>query len=861
MELAFGAWLKRRRRGLDLTQEDLAKRALCSVNSIRKIEAGDLIPSKVLALELARVLAVPVQTHAEFIRFARMPGATAPENSFALAGAPFTPRSPSAAPKFVPPTPLTATLGREQDARVVSGTLRLPAARLVTLTGPPGTGKTRLALEVAAELGQDFEHGAGFVPLAPVSQPALVETAIAQALDLRDAAQTSSGAALRTFLRDKNLLLVLDNFEHLLGAAPLVNDLLTRAPRLKILATSREPLHVYGERELPVTPLALPPLAPLPPWSKLEDYAAVQLFVERAQAVKPDFELSAENAEAIARLCVGLDGLPLAIEMAAARVKWETPEQLLPHLARRLEAFSGRPRDLAARQRTLRGAIDWSFELLDALERRVLRHLGVFRASFKLEAAQAVCGIPLETILDALVEKSLVKRTGELEDAPRYGLLEMIREYALEQLEAAKEAEQARIRHAGYFQRAAHASWHEREFGAQGVPQHLEIRDLENFRSALEWFSENDAAGAVEFASDLGEFWTDAGLVREGRVWFQILLPKIQDSPTLARGRNAAATLTLVHGDLEEAQTLAERANELAERFGLAGEIGQHLLTLGRIAIVRAEYPRAEQSLRAALKQFQSSGLRAQAANAWDSLGVAAKDRGELDRAKEYHLAALELRRGLGAQNAISQSLVNLAILAYWSGDYAGAIRYGNESIAVPSTDGNLRRNAYALDTIGMAQFKQSRLEEAMETLQQSAQLLQPVGDKRGIAMVLNDMGDVARAQKNFAAARGCYGEALQLCLQTGEKRRAAFLLESLAAVLSRSNGDLRAAKLLGSADALRQQIGTPLYDAERTDYDALMQHLRAVLSEAEFENAWAQGKALVLEDAIALALEEKFEK
>lgn len=855
MDLAFGSWLKRRRRALDLTQEDLAKRAFCSVNSVRKIESGDLVPSKALALEIARVLVLPPDTHAEFVRFARTPGATAPEQAFALGPASPAP-SPSTQLKFQPPAPLTALIGREHDTSIVIRMLRLPAARLVTLTGPPGTGKTRLSLEVAAELQSEFEHGAAFVALASLAEAALVEGAIAEQLGVREIGQTQLSAALRAFLRDKQLLLILDNFEHVLDAAPLLNELLSAASRVKVLATSREPLHVYGERERQLAPLGLPALAPLPAWRELENYPAVQLFVERAQAVRPGFELNAVNAETVARICVRLDGLPLAIEMAAARVKWDPPAVLLEQLERRLTSLRSEMRGRDPRQQTLRAALDWSYERLEENERRALRSLGVFRGGFTIEAANAVCESPVGTVLENLIEKSLVKKESTAEDGARYTLLETIREYALEQLTATGELEQARTRHADFFRRAVHTIWEAREFGTHGGWAVFDTRDEDNFRAALTWLEQSDPISGVELTTDLHAFWTDSGLAREGHAWLARLLPSSVDAPIYPRGLNSNAALAVTLGDLEEGWHVAERARALSEAQQQPVPLGDSLQILGRISLYRGEFARAEQFLLTARALFQELGLRSHEAYALNNLGLIAKDRGELEQAQAYHQAALQLRRALGLQSAIGQSLLNLAIVAYWSGDYARAIEVGAECYAVYRADGDKVGMGYILETVGMAHFKLKHFAQAAQTLQESTQYLQASGDKRGTAMVLNALGDVARAESNFDHARECYAQGLQLCLQTGEKRRTAFLLEALAGLLAESKKELRATQLLGAADGLRQAIGIPVYAAERADYDAVVNQIRATLSHAEFENAWQQGQALTFEEAIGKGLE-----
>ncbi len=352
------------------------------------------------------------------------------------------------------PAQLTALIGREQEVVAVATLLRRSNVRLVTLTGPGGVGKTRLSLQAAAELVDDFAHGVYFVDLAPIREPNLVTSAIAATLRVRESGGQPLLAALKDYLRDKRLLLLLDNFEQVIDAAPVVAELLAAAAQLKVLVTSREVLHLRGEKEVSVQPLALPNPAQLPALEQLSQYAAVALFIERALDARPDFVLTNAHAPAVAEICARLDGLPLAIELAAARLKLFTPEALLARLGQRLPFLTGGPRDLPARQQTLRSTIDWSYELLDEDEQALFRRLGVFVGGCTLEAIDAVCtfaddaSLGVQPEVAALVDKSLLRRIGMPDGETRFGLLETIRKYALERLMASEEAEQLRRRHA-----------------------------------------------------------------------------------------------------------------------------------------------------------------------------------------------------------------------------------------------------------------------------------------------------------------------------------------------------------------------------------------------------------------------------
>lgn len=693
MNLEFGPWLKKRRRLLDLTQDDLASRAFCSVNTIRKIEAGDLTPSKDLAQAIAEALEIPSPAHPEFIRFARTPGMDAADNAFSpatllapLAG-PLADAPPSAAAPpihFQAPAPLTGAIGRDHDTSVVTRILRLAATRLVTLTGPPGTGKTRLAIEVAMQVQDEYEHGAAFVPLAPVSQPALVETAIAQVLGVGTGGETTVGAALRAFLRDKQLLLVLDNFEHLLDASPAMTELLQHAPRLKILTTSRERLRVYGERELAVDPLAVPPLAHLPAWNDFENYAAVQLFIERAQAVKPQFELNADNAYAIARLCVELDGLPLALEMAAARVKWESPEALLPQLTRRLETLKGRARELETRQQTLRGAMDWSYELLAAEERIVLSHLGVFRGGWTRAAADAVCDFAVGEILENLCEKSLVKQELDTQGEPRYGLLEMIREYALEKLQASGQAPGAHERHWNYFYALAQT------MGTNMVRVESDDafarlkREQENIRAALEWsLSTGQNEKALNLAAALVPYWYHSSAMLEAIHWLEpVLAMPVRDDTDLliarAHARNVYADFLRINGDMRRARTVSEQAIADWQQVGERGK--QHLAFAlnghARTAAWQGDLDGSIRMARAALALYQELGDTLGEANAWRRIGEWAVSTGQFRYAEECLDKSIALVADSGYTFARAVSFLERGDVARAQGDLATARHY-----------------------------------------------------------------------------------------------------------------------------------------------------------------------------------------
>jgi len=752
------------------------------------------------------------------------------------------------------PEPSTPLIGRTAERAAVHAALA--AARLVTLTGVGGIGKTCLALRAAREAADAarFPDGVAFADLAPLRDPALLAPTLARALGLAEQPALAPEAQLTQALRDRALLLVADNLEHLLEETPLLGRLLAAAPRLRILATSRVPLRLYGEHEIRVPPLPLPTNgaatgvdgAGLP--SDPADSEAMQLFVARARAVAPGFAPQGAERAAVAAICAALDGLPLAIELAAARVKLFPPATLLSRLGARLALLTDGPRDRPERQRTLRAALDWSYALLTSEERALFARLGVFAGPFDAAAAAAVCapdddvraaggswGLTPEVdaivvdpradwmvgLLVALADQSLLEvAPGPI---PRFRLLETVRAYALAHLveEGAREA--IGERHLRYYRALAETA------GAalRGPEQGAWLARLEaehaNLRAALAWARDRGAtAEGLRLAGALWRFWELHGHLREGQGWLEAALA--------------------AQGDTPDPVLLPARARALRGA--------------GRLAWQQGDYTRAVARHAEALALWRRLGDEQGVASALTSLGNVASRQGDDARAVALHAESLALRRRLGDTSGVAIALGNLGRVALQQGDDTRAAALLEESLALQRRLGDTWGVAAALSGLGRVAARQGDYDRATTLLEESLTLKRALGDPWGSATALSHLGRVAFLQGDGARAATLLGESLRLGGTIGTWDRVAEALESLAAVAVRSR-PRAAARLGGAAAALRAALDLPLLQDQRASHDRMAQAARAALGEDVFAAAWAAGQARPLEETIAGALEE----
>jgi predicted ATPase len=727
------------------------------------------------------------------------------------------------------PTPL---IGREKEVSEVCERLSHPEVRLLTLTGAGGTGKTRLALQAAAELTQEFEDGVFFVSLAAIRDAELVVGAVAGTLGVKEAGGQPLLENLEYYLHEKRMLLLVDNFEQVLEAAPMVAELLSAAPNLKVLATSRIPLRLYGEHEYSVPPLALPDPEQPPPVERLTHYEAVRLFVERAQAAKADFSVTNDNAPAVAEICYRLDGLPLAIELAAARIKLLTVQAMLARLGNRLKLLTGGARDLPQRQRTLRSTMEWSYGLLEEGEKVLFARLSVFAGGRTMEAIEAICDaeddLPVDVLdgVASLVDKSLLKQEEGVGGEPRFVMLETIHEFARQKLRDSGEAEELRRLHAEYFLVLAE----EADPAVEGSEQPVWLERLEeehdNMRVALSWSlgQGEEADLALRIGAALGEFWYLRGHFGEGRRWLEEALAKSSRVPTAARARalQRVSWLTYLQGDLDRAVEVGE------EGLGLEG-----------------------------VELFRTGGGDSTAADLQRVLGMVVGARGELERETQLLEESLALSQEAGSLRGMALSLFILGAAWRQQGDLERATQLLEEALTMFREKGDQSLIASVLTHLGFTFLFQGDLDRATATSEEAATMFREQKHTSYLADALNNLGWVALLRGDSERARALYAESMRSHREVGFKVDAPENLLGLACVAAAQGESERAARLFGASEALPEAMGAPLEPGERALQEPYLAAARSQLDETSWQEAWAEGRAMTLEEAIAYALEE----
>lgn len=813
-EISFGVWLRNQRRALDLSRQTFADQVGCAEVTLRRIEAATLKPSKELASVLLQKLGIPESERSQWIAFAR-----------GLSGFPLSSAAPSNNPITNFPIPLTTFIGRQREQEEVNHLIS--KNRLVTLTGTGGVGKTRLAVQVVAGVRSRFPDGVWFLDLAPLINPILVPNTLATVIGLRESAELSFKDLLINYFHARSALVVFDNCEHLIeSCAQLVHSLLSACEHLSILATSREALRVAGEIPYHVPSLETPRLDAESAMETLKNIESVQMFAERATAASPSFLINPHNVFTVAEICQNLDGIPLAIELAAARVNVLTVKQILMRLNERFNLLTGGFRSAFPRHQTLQAAIEWSYNLLSEKERTVFRRLAVFSGGWTLEAAEVICignGIePVEVLdlLSGLVNKSLVF-VETVQGHSRYRRLQMIREYALAMLNKSDEMSIIYFRHLNFFAKMV--------FEAERNPKGPEDAfwyerldsELDNLRTALTWFEQLEHIEIrLRFVAGLWRYWKNRGKSSEGRAYIQHILSGVPPGPSRQTAGYARA-----------------------------------LTAAGALAYYQADFSYSEQSRTEALSIYRILEDKGGIGDCLIGLGNAAISQGHYDKARAFYEEVLGIRQELGDKLGIARLIGNLGLLAYFQMNYDQAHSLHMESLTLFRELQDYQGVAHELNNLGDVARHQGKLSMALAFYEECISNSKSMKDQWGMAYGIMGIADVAFEQGDFSTAISHYKDCLRMFQKEADYIGLPYVLESVAGLWPTKKQLEYAARIYGSADALRQRTHSPLPPPDQSAYQKHLSLLKEQLGSSKFDVAWAEGSKMTSDQAVALAL------
>ncbi|MFN8590721.1 MAG: tetratricopeptide repeat protein [Thermomicrobiales bacterium] len=755
------------------------------------------------------------------------------------------------------PAPANPLIGRTTELAQVTDLLNEPAVRLLTLTGPGGVGKTRLALEAAITDFSAFPDGVWFVDLASIQDHTLVLPAIARVLGVREGDGRPLPDLVADYLKPRTLLLVLDNLEHLLRAAPRIAELLAAAPGLRVLATSRAPLRIRGEREFAVPPLDAPSASfGTATIASALDSNAVQLFVDRARAARPAFDVTEDNVNAVVEICRRLDGLPLAIELAAARVRVLPPRELLTRLEDRLKLLSSGSRDAPARQQTLHAAIAWSHDLLSEEAQIAFRRLAVFAGAPTLTSIEAVVDIEASAAtfdaVASLVEESLLQQTIDATGESRFGMLQTIRAYAQEQLTQSLELQVVCERHAGHFLAFADVARPDLTGSRQGELLATFETDHDEFRAALRFLIGDQASQrAFRLAGTLWWFWWLRGYLSEGMAWMEqvLALPGEVPIPDRIAILTGAGSIAEAQGNYTRAIALHEEALRLAETAGDDHEAARVQLALAVIAQDHGHFDAARQKFEAALPRFRAANDDAGAAQALVGLGTVAAQRGDTTAASLHLTEGVALLRALGDAWGLGTALSNLGRLAFLNGDLDQAVQCYDEALGIFRAVGARASEGLLLSNLGEVRFRRGDFQQADDLYQHALVLLQEIGDQRAMASTLVTQAEIEIGREAFDLAASLLEEAATLSRATGDTEGMARGLEVFATLAAARHEFDKAARACGAAASLREHIGAPLAPIYVSEHDRLVATIHSELGDEPFRRAALIGASLSPDD------------
>jgi predicted ATPase/DNA-binding CsgD family transcriptional regulator len=772
---------------------------------------------------------------------------------------------------------LIPLIGREQEKGEICELLAQPEVRLLTLTGTGGIGKTRLASQVGADLQDEFDHGICFVQLAPILNPDLILPTIAHTLGLQENDDQPQMTRLISFLRDKHMLLLLDNFEQVLPAAPLLSHLLSFCPLLKFLVTSRAKLHIQDEYVFPVKPLALPDITNDFSVDAIAQYPAITLFTKRTQAIYPEFQLTENNAQSVAEICRLLDGLPLAIELAAARIKLLTPQKLYSRLKQhRLTMLVGGKQDVPLRQQTLKNTLQWSYTLLTGEEQILFQRCCVFVKSFTLEAIEFVCNsigdlrTPVIDLVASLIDKSLILQLEITRDEQRLYLLSLIREFGMEMLHSSEEWDKMRAAHATYYLNLANEATQGLVGSEQAHWLELLKPELENIRAALLFLQENgEIEAALQLAASLQLFWMQSGYMSEGRHFLEQLVVISRERKASVETSVVAQALYIIswlaywQNDLEQAETFLAECEESGRSLGDKKSIADALHYQGNIAFDRGDIGKAITKHEESLKLYRESGDRKGTAKILLAMGTHALYSSDYPRAKALCQESLELVRDTGDSWQMAVNLQYLGWASYELGEYEAALVLSEESMAI---FGTLGQSSFAVDAhIVLASIARifEEQERAHALLQEALALSREMKSKEDTGRVLCRSGQLFLREGNLETAQSLYDESVNLLKASWKISRnkwaMAASLEGLGEIVLAQGQPAWTVQLFASAETVRAANGyhTSL-GIEQPFYDQTLAQARASIDKVSFDALWTKGQSMAPEQALRLEIRER---